>query len=633
MTRGHLVDPKARAQAMRIEGALRFVQGRGGDTPTLLFGAAIAMRKLDHRLANEAMMEAVEATMWAGHLTSGTTLVDVAKAVHTWSEPGQTKTTAGLLLLGYAERLTTGYPAPVQWWRGAVEAGADDAVGSTRLQLLAMLWNATGDMLDFESHIAIARERVRQPREDGALATLPVALACLAWSELLAGHTEAAEAMTAEGSSIASATGAPDFPGAHGIIRLGILAWRGQDAQVRQLADQIVSEAVQQGQGMTLTIVDYILSMLELAQGHYEQARRHTLAVYEVDPLYVGSLSLANLVEAACRSDDPDSAKLAIERLSERADASRTPWAVGLLARCRALMATDDEAEAHYLEALEQLGRSAVLTDLARAHLLYAEWLRRQRRRIEAREQLRKAHDIFVETGATAFATRAEAELVATGEHARQRVDHARNELTPQELQVAQLASEGGSNSEIASQLYISRAHRLVPLAQGLCQARGEYRVASYRKPWPPRAQLEPESDLSPGPAPQPQGAPARRPRRRILPLRSPRRRNQWQTRRHRQLVPRPAAQTSGRGRRASRLPGHGRPLDGRSTSSATCRTTPRIFRFVSLGADAQCVASGLGRLLGLADVRFELDLALFPGGGGALLDLLGPGREVFELI
>jgi DNA-binding NarL/FixJ family response regulator len=456
MSRGHLIDPLAQAQAMRIEGALRFVEGRGGDTPTLLFGASIALKKLDHRLASEAMMEAVEAAMWAGHLTNGTTLVDVAEAVWSWSEPEQEMTTAALLLRGYAQRLTVGYPAPVRWWRRAVKMGADDVSGSTRLQLLGMLWNATGDMLDFESHIAVARERVRQAREEGALATLPIALVCLAWSELLAGRTEVAEALNAEGTGLASATGAPEFPGAHGIIRLGILAWRGQVSEVRQLADEVVSEAVRQGQGMTLKIVSYILTILELGQGRYQEALKHALAVYDADPLYVGSMSLADLVEAAWRSDDPDSAKLALARLFERADASRTPWALGLLARCRALMAADDESEAYYLEALEHLGCSGVMADLARAHLLYGEWLRRQRRRTEAREQLRKAYEIFSETGAASFARRTEAELLATGEHARQRVDHTRKELTPQELQVAQLAAEGGSNGEIAAKLYIS---------------------------------------------------------------------------------------------------------------------------------------------------------------------------------
>jgi DNA-binding CsgD family transcriptional regulator len=456
MSRRLLVEPVARAQAMRIEGALRFVQGRGGDTPTLLFGASVAMKELDDRLASEAMMETVEAAMWAGHLTNGTTLVDVAESVRAWSEPEQEMTTAALLLRGYEERLTVGYPAPVRWWRRAVKMSADDVSGSTRLQLLGMLWNATGDMLDFESHIAMARERVRQAREEGALATLPIALVCLAWTELLAGRTEAAEALNAEGTSIASATGAPEFPGAHGIVHLGILAWRGQGSEVRRLADEVATEAARQRQGMTLNIVDFLLTILELGNGRYEEARKHALAVYDADPLYVGSMSLADLVEAAWRSDDLDSAKLALERLFERADASRTPWALGLLARSRALMAADGESEPHYLDALELLGRSGVATDLARAHLLYGEWLRRQRRRLEAREHLRKAYDIFSKTGAAGFARRTEAELLATGEHARQRLDHTRNELTPQELQVAQLAAEGGSNGEIAAKLYIS---------------------------------------------------------------------------------------------------------------------------------------------------------------------------------
>ena len=456
MSKRFLVDPVARAQAMRVEGVLRFVEGRGGDTPTLLFGASMAMKELDDRRASEAMMEAVEAAMWAGHLTNGTTLADVAESVRTWSEPEQEMTTAALLLRGYAERPTAAYSAPVRWWRRAVKMGADDVSGSTRLQLLGMLWNASGDMLDFESHISMARERVRQAREEGALATLPIALVCLAWTELLAGRTEVAEALNAEGTGIAGATGAPEFPGAHGIVHLGILAWRGRDSEVRQLADEVASEAVRQGQGMTLNIVDFVLTILELGHGRYEEARKHALAVYDADPLYVGSMSLADLVEAAWRSDDPDSAKLALERLFERADASRTPWALGLLSRSRALMAADGESEAHYLDALELLGRSGVVPDLARAHLLYGEWLRRQRRRLEAREHLLKAYETFSEIGAAGFARRAEAELLATGERARQRVEHTRIELTPQERQVAQLAAEGGSNGEIAAKLYIS---------------------------------------------------------------------------------------------------------------------------------------------------------------------------------
>jgi DNA-binding CsgD family transcriptional regulator len=394
--------------------------------------------------------------MWAAHLTTGTDVADVASAARDWYDPADGEATAALLLRGYSQRMTVGFPAPVEWWQRAVKAGADDVSGSTRLQLLGMLWNATGDMLDFEHHMAVARERVRQARQEGALATLPIALACLAWSELLSGRFDTAEANNTEGTNIASATGAPEFPGAHGIIRLGILAWRGREQETRDLAEAVVAEAVERGQGMTIKIVNFILSVLELGLGHYNEALKQGMMVFEVDPWYVCSMNLGDVIEAAVRSDDLSTAQAALSRLGERAQASQTPWALGLLARGRALTASDEDAEVWYLEALEHLARSEVVTDFARTRLLYGEWLRRQRRRREAREQLRAAYETFLNIGAEAFARRAESELLATGEHARARTEETRSELTPQELQVALLAADGQSNVEIAAQLYIS---------------------------------------------------------------------------------------------------------------------------------------------------------------------------------
>jgi len=172
--------------------------------------------------------------------------------------------------------------------------------------------------------------------------------------------------------------------------------------------------------------------------------------------LYIGSIALADLVEATARSQDLDTAHQALARLSERALASGTPWALGLLARSRALLAADEDAEPLYREAVAHLGRSGVVTDHARARLLYGEWLRRQRRRRDARLQLRLAHDMLQATGGAAFAHRAEIELLATGERARTRVSETRDQLTPQEQQVAQLAAGGQSNAEIGAQLFIS---------------------------------------------------------------------------------------------------------------------------------------------------------------------------------
>ena len=452
----HLHDPAARAHAMRMEGVIRFADGRGGDTPSLLLAAAMAFRECDPRLAHETLMEALEAAMWAAQFTDGTTVLDVAEALPAFPMPDGDMTTAYLLLRGYSQRLTTGYPAAIEWWRRAVGTHARDACGCTRLQLLGMAWNATGEMLDFESHCAIARERVRLAREEGALATLPVALSCLAFTEQLSGRIEAAEALAAEAIEITAATGAPAWPGAQGIMLLGPLAWRGREREARLAAEEVSTEASKRGQGLAAAIAQYFLTMLELGLGHYEQARAHALNVYEADSLYLGSLSLADVIEATVRSDDPDTAQAALARLSARARASGTPWALGLLARGSALLARDEDAEALYTEALDHLGRSGVTTELARAHLLYGEWLRRQRRRCDARAQLGLAHDKFQAMGAGAFAARASAELLATGERARRQVIKTRGQLTPQEHQVAYLAAEGEPTAEIAAQLFIS---------------------------------------------------------------------------------------------------------------------------------------------------------------------------------
>ena len=235
---GHLHDPAARAHAMRMEGVIRFADGRGGDTPSLLLAAAMAFRECDPRLAHETLMEALEAAMWAAQFTDGTTVLDVAEALPAFPLPDGDMTTAYLLLRGYSQRLTTGYPAAIEWWRRAVGTHARDAGGRTRLQLLGMAWNATGEMLDFESHCAVARERVRLAREEGALATLPVALSCLAFTEQLSGRIEAAEALAAEAIEITAATGAPAWPGAQGIMLLGPLAWRGREREARLAAER-----------------------------------------------------------------------------------------------------------------------------------------------------------------------------------------------------------------------------------------------------------------------------------------------------------------------------------------------------------------------------------------------------------
>ena len=452
-----LVDPAWRAQAMRLEGAIRFAQGRGGETPGLLFDAAIALADLDVRLARQTLVESFEAAMWAQQFTTRTRMLDVARAARAHPAPEGDESTANLLLTGFSERFTSGYAAAVDWWRRAAETQAEDVRGEARLQLLGMVWCATGEMLDFEPHHATARLRVRLAREQGALAALPVALSCLAWNERLRGRIDAAESLVLEAMEIATAIGSPAWPGAQQLMWLAMLVWRGEEEEARRVAVEVSRDAFARGQGLAGTHAELLLTQLELSLGRYEEARDYAIRVFEVDSPNSSAIALGDMLEATVRTGDEDGARAALSRLSERALATEAPWALGLLARGRALLAADEGAEAFYRESIGHLNDSGVTTEVARGHLLYGEWLRRRRRRRDARTQLRLAHDMFQAMGAMAFAHRASVELLATGEHARARVDELRDQLTPQEQQVAQLAAEGGSNVEIAAQLFISQ--------------------------------------------------------------------------------------------------------------------------------------------------------------------------------
>jgi DNA-binding CsgD family transcriptional regulator len=453
----NLDDPALRAQAIRIDGAIRFAKGRGAETPGLLYDAALKLSDIDVSSARDILMEAIEAAMWAGRLTTGTTLNDVAQAARRLPGVEEDESIGNLLLTGYTARLTDSYANAVPWWRLAADLHLKRAAEQPRSLRSGMVWNATAELLDFQAHHRTARDWVRVARDQGAMATLPVALSGLAWCEALAGRIDNAEALYAEARDITQATGTPPVPGVTEILKMGVLCLRGQEEQARRWAENVAADAIARGQGFGVMLSDYGLTLLELSLGRYEEARMHALTVFEQDPLGYGTYCLADVVEAAHRSGDEVGARAALNRLESRALASDTGWGLGLLSRARALLADDTAANAVYQESLAHLEFSGVATDLARTHLLYGEWLRRMRRRRDARIQLRTAHNMFQAIGAEAFAARAGAELLASGEHARPRGRPTRvQQLTPQEQQVAQLAAEGDSNADIAAKLFIS---------------------------------------------------------------------------------------------------------------------------------------------------------------------------------
>jgi DNA-binding CsgD family transcriptional regulator len=450
-----LRDAFGHAQALRLEGGIRFADGRGGETPSLLVDAAVALRDIDRPLARETLLEALEAALWAGHLTSGATVLDVAEAARATPAPDGPEGTAGLLLTGYTEMLTTDSQAAVGWWRRAAERDLTE-LDEPPQQWQGMVWNATGQMLDFEAHAAAARKWLRQARTSGALSTLAHATNAVGWTELIAGRGAASEHWIVEALECAAATGAPSFPGTEGISRLALASWTGREEEARQIAEAVMAGALARGQGLGISLAHFLLTKLELSLGRYDEARTHALVVFEHDPLYTGTMALGDAVEAFARAGDTEAGHAALARLAERAEAGAAPWGLGLLARARALLADDRDAEPLYEQSLDHLSRSGVATELARSRLLYGEWLRRRRRRLDARVQLRAAHEMFLAMDADLWARRAGIEVGATGERARTRVDATRDQLTPQEQQVAVLAADGDSNAEIGAQLFIS---------------------------------------------------------------------------------------------------------------------------------------------------------------------------------
>jgi DNA-binding CsgD family transcriptional regulator len=309
------------------------------------------------------------------------------------------------------------------------------------------LWEDVRWQAISESHVQIAREA-------GALGELPLALSQRVYAHLFAGELTAAALLVDEIRAATEATGSNLTP--YGAV--GLVALRGREAEAISLIDESREDAIGRGEGIGLSVLDWAQAVLYNGLGRYDEARIAARRVVEYPhDLSTSNWGMVELIEATARAGTPELAGDVCKRLAERARAAGTEWSLGVAARSAALLADDQQAEELYLDAVERLGRTRVAVDLARAHLLYGEWLRRQRRRVDARRQLRTAHDLFSDFGMEAFAERARVELEATGEHARKRTVETRGDLTPQEAQIARLARDGLSNSEIGARLFISK--------------------------------------------------------------------------------------------------------------------------------------------------------------------------------
>jgi DNA-binding CsgD family transcriptional regulator len=449
-----LASGTARCQAQRLEGAIRFAQGNAGESARILASASQALVDDDDRMARDTMLLALQAAIWAGPAQTR----EIAAAARVFRRvPEASASVSDLLLEGYSARFTLGYEASIPPFRAAVTALlADDLDPAVGLRWFALGTAAAGSLWDDQATFDLSDRWEKMARAAGAFTTLPVALAFHALSDCLAGHFRDAEARWAEMADILAVSRGPGVLGVNSRSNGLLLAYRGHLTEARATGLAQVGESSGRGQGGPADIGRYIVGLADLFGGDYPAAMSYAQTVIEDDPAYTAEETLPGLVEAAVRAGDYEAAATAHKTLSERALAAGTPWALGLRARCEALLAEGAGAEGCYLESIGQLKRCRMTVDLARTHLLYGQWLRRAKRRRDARRELRTAHDMFAAMGADRFAKQAAAELRATGERARARTPETAVDLTPQETRVADLAAAGASDSEIAAQLFIS---------------------------------------------------------------------------------------------------------------------------------------------------------------------------------
>jgi DNA-binding CsgD family transcriptional regulator len=446
-----LLDELGQARVDLLRGQIASEQRRGGEAGRLLLSAARLLERLDPELARETYLEAL-----AGAMSSDVEVVGGAPAVARAARAAPTAPasprTVDVLLDAFAIRLTDGYAAAAPTLARALELLLADlsnedvgrlSVSSSRDSNIVAL-----EMWDDEALHRLAARQVQVAREAGALVHLQFALSFLARSHMLAGELTTATLMIDEARSIAEATGNPALVNAPMILA----AWRGREAQASELIEATSEEA----EARRWTSNNYARSVLYNGLGRHDAARDAAWEAMQPDPIGYGAYLVPELAEAASRTGDRALLEFALEWLSERTGVISSDWATGIEARVRALSSEGDVAETLYGESIAHLSGPRVRLELARTHLLYGEWLRRERRRLDARKHLRTALEAFTSMGAEAFAGRAERELLATGEHARKRTVDTLDQLTPQEEHVARLAAKGATNREIAAQLFIS---------------------------------------------------------------------------------------------------------------------------------------------------------------------------------
>jgi DNA-binding CsgD family transcriptional regulator/tetratricopeptide (TPR) repeat protein len=449
------VDELEHARVHLLRAQIAFASRRGSDAPPLLLEAARELEAVDPPLARATYLDALAAALFAGRLSRGASALEVAEVVCGARLAPEAPEAGDLLLGGLALLISDGPSVGAPGLKRALRALRDEEIATEEdIRWLWLAALAAAFIWDYESYEALAVRQIQVARNLGALTMLPLALGTRSGVHLFAGELPAAASLIEESDALAMAT--------HGRINqyvpLPLAAFRGQEDEVKRLVRSSTKDFVDTGEGMGLTMAQWASAVLSNGLARYEDALdAATQAAEYPHELWFSNWVAVELIEAASRTGEIERAADALGRLSSTARAGASDWGLGVEARSRALLSHGESAERLYAEAIERLGRTPLRLDLARARLLYGEWLRRERRRSDAREQLRTAFEMFTAMGVEAFAGRAERELLATGERVRKRSVETRDELTAQEAQVARLARDGLSNAEIGERLFISQ--------------------------------------------------------------------------------------------------------------------------------------------------------------------------------
>ena len=441
----------ARIDLLRAQLAL--ASSRVNEATPLLLAAARRLEPLDTAIAREAYVEAFSAALCGGRLNDGVGVPEVARAARVAPPRSDDEPASADLLLDALVGLSNDYETAVPRCREALKWLSGPTISPR--ERLRWLWQGCVlalEVWDDERPYVLSQESVRIARETGRLNELALALSVHTPLLVFCGELSAAASTVAETSSVQEATGISSAP--YGALILE--AWRGRPRETRELIEMTLREAGSRGEGIGVAIGEYARAVLCNGLGEYEEALVAACSASEHREVIAENWGLSELIEPAMRTGRTDLAADALDRLARKARATGTDWALGIEARSRGLLSEGDRAEAGFREAIVRLDRTRLHAELARAHLLYGEWLRRENRRVDARVQLRAAQDRFLSMGMDAFAVRARNELLATGETARKRVVDARDELTAQERQIARLAREGLSNPEIGARLFLS---------------------------------------------------------------------------------------------------------------------------------------------------------------------------------